>query len=214
MRNFLVRTARRLFTKAYDYGVSMNFLNAPYTGARLMNTGSVKPPPPKSLSGENWKMRLLETPQCELDATLYRKKIERDSNNTDAIYGLAVSIGHGATIYPRDIRGTRLDGIWLQKISPRDLQAELYRRILKLNSRHAEAIWGLAQCIKNGTTPQIEDLHETWLEGGHFIVDGRWNLSKSTTSALVDALEKLSKALENSMTDVTNTKVQKTSPMI
>lgn len=160
--------------------------------AYLMSTDS-------KTQAQKGKTLLSEPPQFEKDADRCRRIIHRNPNDWKAIYDLAVYIGHGATIYPRDLRGTKFEGMGLQKISVSipELQAEYFRKVRKLNPNYSQAVFGLAQCLKKGVPAQPSDLADTWLQGGNWTVDGeQWGLTKEMTHLLASALEKYAEGFE------------------
>ena len=199
----LARLTENLLKKIYSV-YAAPLLGPSYTQVRLMSTSRVKPP---ETSLENKKI-----PQYELDAKLYRQRMVLNHNDTNAIYGLAVCIGLGASITATDIICTQRAAFWInKKITPMDVQASLYRTILRSHSRDYSAIWALAQCLRKGASPQFEDLKYTWLEGGNFITEDGPGLTKPVILLLAKALEERSKKIELASKDSTPTKTPKKS---
>lgn len=133
-------------------------------------------------------------PQYDKEATIYREKIRRNGFDFEAIYELAKCLSQGATIHYEDTRLTRFYNIELKKIPAQDLEAELYRKILRYNRFHTKAILGLADCLENGTPPQFEDLKYTWLESGNWMLENHWGLTKRVNALLVKDLRERSKS--------------------
>lgn len=167
-------TASHLLT-AYTPRFSSSF----YTRSRLISTTRVS------------------LPEYEVNAKIFRQKMLTNPNDINAMYGLAKCINLGSSITASDIMNTYRSAMWVnKKTTSIDVEASLYRRILKSHSQHSPAIWELAQCLRKGAFAQFEDLRYTWLEGGYFLTKEGPGLTTPVTLLLAQALEERSKEIE------------------
>lgn len=155
--------------------------------SRSMST-MVTPPATPSASA----LSSQQPANISLKADAYRKQIRTAPFNLEAIYGLALCIAQGAPIQSIDLRYTKFQNrlnSTLSTVSRLDLEAELYRTILKINTCDNNALLGLAKCLQKGATPRAEDLRGTWLQDGNWQMEDKWGLSKPVITLLIKAIE-------------------------
>lgn len=112
-----------------------------------------------------------------IKAELARKKLRKNPEDIELILELTDCLRQGAIPCIEDLRYTELEGQDLKKISPNELRAVLYRRVLKLDPQQGKALWDLAYLIENdyNLPLKVEDVRGTSFEGMDIKTLSNWN---------------------------------------
>lgn len=95
-----------------------------------------------------------------LAAEFYRKAILLNPNNNKAIFNLASCISKGVNIKASDLNFTRFEGKDLFEVDRRELEAELYRRSIRVQP-YGPAYYYLAKCIEDNVAIQNIEIRDT-----------------------------------------------------